>query len=165
MMRILFERHVFNEFRKLSIDRAQALRDLILRTGVGASGTPDAATWPCTYRHGHTTLIGTFDRAADTLLIDRIILDDPVDRPEDHLPFEAVDHHLAGQHPLQIWRRHRGLSIRALSERSGVSTGMISSIEGWLRKPSPAVLTKLADALAVAPDDLAPALGSLPGGA
>jgi transcriptional regulator with XRE-family HTH domain len=53
-------------------------------------------------------------------------------------------------------RKKRNLSIKHLSERSYVSSGMISSIERGLVNPSVDILSKLCKALGMAFDDFLP---------
>ena len=74
----------------------------------------------------------------------------------DHLPVELVRRLAAGEHPIAIWRVHRGLSREALSTAAGVPLGDISDIEERRKPGSIAMLAKLAAALQVSLDDLAP---------
>ena len=56
--------------------------------------------------------------------------------------------------PLRAWRRHRGLTLDALAERTGVSKGYLSRIEN-IRKPGTLDLfRRLALVLDVTIDDL-----------
>ena len=52
------------------------------------------------------------------------------------------------------WRRRRGLSLRALEQRSGVSYGAIYKIEAGTMSPTVATLEKLAAALGLTVRDL-----------
>jgi DNA-binding Xre family transcriptional regulator len=75
----------------------------------------------------------------------------------DALPVEAVERLLAGEHPVRIWREHRGLTARALAERAGLSAADLSEIEtGTKRGSVDAVLAivKLARALDVSVEDV-----------
>jgi transcriptional regulator with XRE-family HTH domain len=58
-------------------------------------------------------------------------------------------------HPLRLVRLSRGLSLRALGAASNVNYSRISLIEHGL-EPSDDELSRLAAALGVAPDQLAP---------
>ena len=75
----------------------------------------------------------------------------------DALPVEAVERLLAGEHPVRIWREHRGLTARALAERAGLSAADLSEIEtGTKRGSVDAVLAmvKLARALDISVEDV-----------
>ena len=61
---------------------------------------------------------------------------------------------------LQHWRERRGLSLRALGARSGVSFVTIQRTEAGLMSPTVATLEKLAAALGVSVRDLFPDTGS-----
>jgi len=58
--------------------------------------------------------------------------------------------------PLRWWRAQRVLSVRELAERAGVSTRVITDLEGGrVRRPHPATMRKLAEALATPPSSIA----------
>ncbi len=71
-----------------------------------------------------------------------------------YLPGALMKRLVAGEHPLRLWREHRGLTVAALSARSGVAGSYISEIETGKKPGSVAALKKLAAALAVDLDDL-----------
>jgi len=73
-----------------------------------------------------------------------------------YLPAEAVDRLIAGESPLLVWRKHRGLSGQQLAELSGVPQSYISEIERAVKPGSVQALSKLASALGVTIDDLVP---------
>ena len=52
------------------------------------------------------------------------------------------------------WRKKRLLTLRALSERSGVAYATIHAIETGKQEPRPTTVLRLAEALEVAPDAL-----------
>ena len=72
-----------------------------------------------------------------------------------HLPLELIERLLAGEHPLRVWRKHRGLSREALSARAGVSPSYLTEIETGKKPGSFGAISKLAAALEVPLDDLA----------
>jgi ribosome-binding protein aMBF1 (putative translation factor) len=72
----------------------------------------------------------------------------------DGLPMELVRRMIAGEHPVRIWREHRGLSGQQLATASGVSQPYISDIERRKKPGSVDALAKLAKALGVKIDDL-----------
>lgn len=73
-----------------------------------------------------------------------------------YLPVEAVDRLLNGEHPLRVWREHRGLSLRGLAEAAGVAFTYISEIEGGRKPDSAEALRRMAAALGVATEDIMP---------
>jgi DNA-binding XRE family transcriptional regulator len=60
---------------------------------------------------------------------------------------EMVERLIEGDHPLAIWRAHRGLTIAALAALAGVPGGYISEIENRKKPGSIAAYAKLAKAL------------------
>ncbi len=76
---------------------------------------------------------------------------------EELVPCDVVDRLLAGDNPVRVWRAHRGLSGRALARAADISPAYLSEIEHGRKTPGLATLRRLADALTVDLDDLAPA--------
>ena len=75
-------------------------------------------------------------------------------RAEEPLPLAVVDRMLAGESEVRVFREHRGLTQAALAEAAGISVPYLSQIEARRRRPSTAVLQRLATRLAVTIDDL-----------
>ena len=73
----------------------------------------------------------------------------------DHLPIELVRRLDAGEHPIRVWRGHRGLSREALAAAAGVAPSHLREIETWRKPGSFAALASLAAALRLPLDDLA----------
>ena len=73
----------------------------------------------------------------------------------EYLPIEMVER-LSREHPLRVWREHRGLTGAALAKRSGVAQSYISEIETGRKPGSFEAMAKIARALSVSLDDLAP---------
>ena len=73
----------------------------------------------------------------------------------DHLPIELVERLSAGEHPIRVWRAHRGLTREALAAAAGVSPSYLSEIETRRKPGSLAAIVKLAAALRVSLDDIA----------
>ena len=63
----------------------------------------------------------------------------------------------AGEHPVRIWREHRGMTQVCLAEYAGIDRVYLSEIEGRKKPGSVAALRALAEALSVTTDDLVPA--------
>ena len=76
---------------------------------------------------------------------------------EEYLPAAMVDRLLAGESPLRVWRKHRGLTQQQLGERAGISYAHVSDIERQAKAGTARVLKKLAAALQVTVDDILPA--------
>jgi DNA-binding XRE family transcriptional regulator len=73
---------------------------------------------------------------------------------EEILPDAMVASLLAGEHPVKVWRKHRGLKRVALAERAGIAPGYLSEIEAGKKPGSIDVYRKIAKALDVTIDDL-----------
>ena len=75
-------------------------------------------------------------------------------KPADMLPAEHALRLAEGEHPIRVWREHRGLTLRELAGKSGVGRGYISEIETGKKPGSVDALQKIAAALALALDDV-----------
>lgn len=75
-------------------------------------------------------------------------------RDQASLPSAMVDRLLAGEHPVRVWREHRGLTLDALAAKAAIGKGYLSQIENRQRQGTVATLQKLATALAVDLNDL-----------
>ncbi|MBF0305676.1 MAG: helix-turn-helix transcriptional regulator [Alphaproteobacteria bacterium] len=75
------------------------------------------------------------------------------------IPIEMVERLLAGEHPLRVWREHRGLTGPQLARMSGVPQSYISEIETKKKPGSVDAMTKLAHAMGLSIDDIVPVPG------
>jgi DNA-binding Xre family transcriptional regulator len=73
----------------------------------------------------------------------------------DYLPIELVRRLSAGEHPVRVWRAHRGLGRDALAAAAGIAPSYLSEIETRRKPGSFSALAKLAAALRISLDDLA----------
>lgn len=73
----------------------------------------------------------------------------------DYLPVELVRRLSAGEHPVRIWRIHRGVTREALAAAAGIAPSYLSEIETRRKPGSFNALAKLAAALCISLDDLA----------
>ena len=80
-------------------------------------------------------------------------LEDRTD-PKDYLPIELVDRMIAGEHPVRIWREHRGLSLHELARRTKIPTSYLSEIENVKKPGSVAAYSAISRVLDVSLDDL-----------
>lgn len=78
------------------------------------------------------------------------------DGESETIPFGMVRRLSAGEHPLRVWRQHRGLSLAALAKQVGVSQPFLSNVENGKKNASFDVMAALAGALGVSLDDLTP---------
>ena len=72
----------------------------------------------------------------------------------ERIPAAIVDRLADGEAPVCVWREHRGLSLRGLAEKAGISAAMLSEIENGKKEGSVQTLAALARALGVDLDDL-----------
>jgi DNA-binding XRE family transcriptional regulator len=104
-------------------------------------------------------LISRLEEAEDNAAIDR--LEARIEKQgfalatADYLPIELVEPLSAGEHPIRIWRLHRGLTREALAARAGVSPSYLTEIETRRKPGSFNAIAKLAAALRVPLDDVA----------
>jgi DNA-binding Xre family transcriptional regulator len=75
-------------------------------------------------------------------------------RDQERVPIGVVDRLIAGENPVRVWRKHRGLSLRQLAEHAGVGIGYLSQMENGERKGTVETLKRIAAALDVDLDDL-----------
>jgi DNA-binding XRE family transcriptional regulator len=73
----------------------------------------------------------------------------------EYLPAELVERLIAGEHPIRIWRSHRGLTRQALAAAAGVSPSYLTEIEIRRKPGSLDAMMKLTDALRVSLDEIA----------
>ncbi len=74
----------------------------------------------------------------------------------ERVPARVVDRLAGGENPVRVWREHRGLALRELARRAGISAAMLSEIEASKKEGSIRTLAALARALGVDSEDLIP---------
>jgi ribosome-binding protein aMBF1 (putative translation factor) len=72
-----------------------------------------------------------------------------------YLPIELVDRLVAGEHPVRVWRVHRGLTRETLATAAQVAPSYVTEIETRKKPGSFDALAKLAAALKISLDDIA----------
>lgn len=75
---------------------------------------------------------------------------------EELYPLAIAEALIAGEQPVRVFRKHRGLTHVQLAEKAGVSAPYISEIETGKKAGSFEVMAKIARALNVSLDELAP---------
>ena len=64
-------------------------------------------------------------------------------------PFEVAERILDGEHPVAVFREHRGFTARRLAEAAGVAPSYLSEIENGKKPGSFDAMARIADALQV----------------
>jgi transcriptional regulator with XRE-family HTH domain len=88
-------------------------------------------------------------------LADRAAIEAARASGEERVPHALVKRLLAGDHPVKVYREHRGLTQVELAARTGLSAMYLSQIETGRRSGTTKTLRKIARALGVDLDDLA----------
>jgi DNA-binding XRE family transcriptional regulator len=73
---------------------------------------------------------------------------------EETLSLEEAEEMLGAKSPLAFWRKKRGLSQGALAKDAGISQSYLAGLEAGDRKGNPALIKRLAHALALRMEDL-----------
>jgi len=66
---------------------------------------------------------------------------------EETLPIEVADRILAGENPVRVLRKYRGLTLQQLADSCAVTNSHVSQIETGKRSMSTGLLKKMAKAL------------------
>ncbi len=72
------------------------------------------------------------------------------------LPHDLAMRVINGEHPVKVWREHRGLSASALASAASVSKGYLSEIEAGKKPGSVEAYKAVAQALNVPVDAVLP---------
>ena len=75
-------------------------------------------------------------------------------RGEESVPIAVADRLLAGDSPLRVWRRHRGMTQQAPAEAIGIGKAYLCEIESGKKDGSIRVIKAAAEVLEVDIDDL-----------
>jgi helix-turn-helix protein len=73
---------------------------------------------------------------------------------DDALPAKLYRRIMAGEHPVRVWREHRGFGLNALAKQAELSAPYLSEIEKRIKPGSISAMRCLANALHVSLDDL-----------
>ncbi len=92
----------------------------------------------------------TAEDAVDVAAIQRV----RDDADESWAPAELVRRIVEGEHPVRVWRTHRGMTARSLAIAAGIPSSYLSAIERGVKPGSVKALKSLATALEVPLDDL-----------
>ena len=75
---------------------------------------------------------------------------------EELFPLEVTKALIAGEEPVRVFRKHRGLTVVQLAEMTGLSRPYLTEIETGKKTGSFDAMARIARALKVSLDDLAP---------
>lgn len=110
-------------------------------------------------RAEYEALLDRAEEAEDMMALDRLEVRLATAGPEvtfaDYLPIELVKRLSAGEHPIRVWRAHRGLTREALAAAAGVAPSYLTEIETRRKPGSFESIAKIAAALRVSLDDIA----------
>ena len=121
-----------------------------MRMHTASTAAPKGSSRPIT-RAEYNALISRLEDVEDSLDLLRA---QENGASADAWPDALVERMLEGEHPLRLWREHRGLTLDALSRATGVATGYLSEIESGKKPGSAVTLKKCAVVLDVDMDDL-----------
>jgi len=110
-------------------------------------------------RAEYEALLARIEDAEDNALLDNVEARERELGKEkaraDYLPGELVRRLIDGEHPVRVWRAHRGLTREALAAAAGIAPSYLSEIETRHKPGGFSPLAKLAAALRISLDDLA----------
>ncbi|MFO8010749.1 MAG: helix-turn-helix transcriptional regulator [Dehalococcoidia bacterium] len=73
---------------------------------------------------------------------------------EELIPGNVVNAILAGEKPLKVWRKYRGMTQQQLADMAGITKAYLSQIETGKRIGTTDVLTNIAKSLGLTLDDI-----------
>jgi DNA-binding XRE family transcriptional regulator len=107
-------------------------------------------------RRDYDALIQAYEDAADALALAEVRARETAGDAE-YAPVELAERiFVGGEHPLRVWREHRGLTLGALAREAGIAQSYVSEIEHGRKRGSVRALAALAKALRVDIEDLLP---------
>jgi DNA-binding XRE family transcriptional regulator len=109
-------------------------------------------------RADYEALLDRLEDLEDMATLDRLearLAVDPEGALADYLPIDLVKRLSAGEHPIRVWRAHRGMTREALATAAGVAPSYLTEIETRRKPGSFNAIAKLAAALRVPLDDIA----------
>lgn len=105
-------------------------------------------------RRDYDALIQACEDAADALALAKVRAREAAGEA-DYVPVELAERiHVGGEHPLRVWREHRGLTLGALAKEAAIAQSYVSEVENGKKPGSVRALSTLAKALRVDIEDL-----------
>ncbi len=105
-------------------------------------------------RHGNVSKARWLDRAGATAWADVAAFDAAKARNEESFPAEIADQLIAGENPIKVFRKYRGLTQKQLAKQAKTAAAYLSQLETGRRTGSVKLLRRLAGELGVGLDDL-----------
>jgi DNA-binding XRE family transcriptional regulator len=75
---------------------------------------------------------------------------------DEYVPTAVIERLAAGQHPVRVWRKHRGMTARALAQAAQVPASYLCEIEAGRKPGSFQAMAAIAAALRIDMEDLKP---------
>ena len=75
---------------------------------------------------------------------------------DEYVPSAVIERLAAGEHPVRVWREHRGMTGRALAEAADLPASYLCEIEAGRKPGSFQAMAAIAGALRVQMEDLKP---------
>jgi hypothetical protein len=75
---------------------------------------------------------------------------------DEYVPGAAIERLAAGEHPVRVWREHRGMTGRALAEAAHIPASYLCDIEAGHKPGSFQAMAAIAAALRLDMEDLKP---------
>ena len=105
-------------------------------------------------RRDYDALIQAYEDAADALALAEVRAREAAGDAE-YVPIELAERiFVGGEHPVRVWREHRGLTLGALAKASDIAQSYVSEIEHSKKRGSVRTLAALAKVLRVDLEDL-----------
>ena len=105
-------------------------------------------------RRDYDALVKAYEDAADALALAEVRTREGAGDAE-YVPVELAERiFVAGEHPVRVWREHRGLALGALAKEAGIAQSYLSEIENGRKRGSVRALAALAKVLRVDIEDL-----------
>ena len=105
-------------------------------------------------RRDYDALIQAYEDAADALALAEVRAREAAGDAE----YVAVEFDerifVGGEHPVRVWREHRGLTLGALAKECGIAQSYLSEIESGKKRGSVRALAALGKVLRVDIEDL-----------
>ena len=105
-------------------------------------------------RREYDALVQAYEEAADALALAEAPARGAAGAAE-YVPVELAERIFVGcEHPVRVWRKHRGLTLAALARKAGIAQSYVSEIENGKKRGSMRAIAALAKALRVDIEDL-----------
>jgi DNA-binding XRE family transcriptional regulator len=105
-------------------------------------------------RRDYDALVKAYEDAADALALAEVRAREAAGDAE-YVPIQLAERiFVGGEHPVRVWREHRGLTLATLGRESGIAPSYVSEIEHGKKRGSVRALAALAKALRVNIEDL-----------